>query len=73
MGKDTRKKILDIKKEQILELYKAGPDAVVSFINHIQDLFNNLGYKIESQQKIIEQQEGQIQNNKDKYKNKKDE
>ena len=61
MGKDTRKKILDIKKEQILELYKAGPDAVVSFINHIQDLFNNLGYKIESQQKIIEQQEGQIQ------------
>jgi len=62
MGKDTRKKILDIKKEQILELYDAGPDAVVSFINHIQDLFNDLGYKIESQQRIIEQQEGQIQN-----------
>jgi transposase len=61
MGKDTRKKILDIKKEQILDLYKAGPDAIFSFITHIQDLFNDVGYKIESQQKIIEQQEGQIQ------------
>ncbi len=62
MKKDTRKKILDIKKEQILDLYKEGPDAVFSFITHIQDLFNDLGYKIESQQRIIEQQEGQIQN-----------
>ncbi len=32
MGKDTRKKIFDIKKEQVLELYEVGPDAVVSFI-----------------------------------------
>ena len=61
MEEDTRKEIFDIKKEQILDLYKAGPDAVVSFVNHIQDLFNDLGDKIESQQKIIEQQEGQIQ------------
>ena len=61
MGKDTRKKILDIKKEQVLELYEAGPDAVVSFILHIQDLLNNLGLKVESQQKIIEQLERRIQ------------
>lgn len=61
MGKDTRKKILDIKKEQALELYEAGPEAVVSFIMHIQDLLNNLGLKVESQQKVIEQQERQIQ------------
>ena len=61
MGKDTRKKILDIKKEQVLELYEAGPEAVVSFIMHIQDLLNNLGLKVESQQKVIEQQERQIQ------------
>ncbi len=61
MGKDTRKKILDIKKEQVLELYEAGPDAVVSFIMHIQDLLNNLGLKVESQQKIIEQLERRIQ------------
>jgi len=61
MGKDTRKKILDIKKEQVLELYEAGPEAVVLFIMHIQDMLNNLGLKVESQQKIIEQQERQIQ------------
>jgi len=61
MEKDTRKKILDITKEQVLELYEAGPDAVVSFIMHIQDLLNNLGLKVESQQKIIEQQEMRIQ------------
>ena len=61
MGKDTRKKILDIKKEQVLELYEAGPEAVVSFIMHVQDLLNNLGLKVESQQKVIEQQERQIQ------------
>jgi len=61
MGKDTRKKILDIKKEQVLELYEAGSDAVVSFIMHIQDLLNNLGLKVESQQKIIEQMERRIQ------------
>ena len=61
MEKDTRKKILDIKKEQVLELYEAGPDAVVSFILHIQDLLNNLGLKVESQQKIIEQLERRIQ------------
>jgi len=61
MEKDTRKKILDITKEQVLELYEAGPEAVVSFIMHIQDLLNNLGLKVESQQKIIEQQEKRIQ------------
>ena len=61
MGKDTRKNIFSIQREQILELYKAGPDAVVSFILHIQDLLNNLGLKVESQQKIIEQMERRIQ------------
>ena len=61
MEKDTRKKILDITKEQVLELYEAGPEAVVSFIMHVQDLLNNLGLKVESQQKIIEQQERRIQ------------
>ncbi len=45
----------------MLELYEAGPDAVVSFILHIQDLLNNLGLKVESQQKIIEQLERRIQ------------
>ena len=38
MGEDTRKKILDISREQVLELYAAGPDAVVSFVEHIQNL-----------------------------------
>ena len=61
MGKDSRKKILKIKKEQILDLFKVGPDAVISFITHIQELLNDLGNKIETQQKIIEQQERQIQ------------
>jgi transposase len=60
MGEDTRKKILDISKEQILELYNAGPDAVISFVVHIQNLINGLGEKIEAQQKIIEQQEERI-------------
>jgi transposase len=61
MGKDTRKKIFDIKKEQILELYEAGPDAVVSLISHFQDLLNNLGQKVEEQQRLIEQQEKRIE------------
>jgi|WetSurSiteA1Bulk_404760.scaffolds.fasta_scaffold20535_1 transposase len=60
MGEDTRKKILDISRDQILELYAAGPDAVVGFIGHIQNLINGLGEKIEAQQKIIEQQEERI-------------
>lgn len=60
MGKDTRKKILDISREQILELYAAGSDAVVSFVEHIQNLINGLGEKIEAQQKIIERQEERI-------------
>jgi hypothetical protein len=46
MGKDTRKKILDIKKEQILELYKAGPDAIFSFIMLFSHLL--LIYRISS-------------------------
>jgi transposase len=60
MGEDTRKKILDISREQVLELYAAGPDAVVAFIEHIQNLINGLGEKIEAQQKIIERQEERI-------------
>jgi transposase len=60
MGEDTRKKILDISRDQILELYSAGPDAVVAFVEHIQNLINGLGEKIEAQQKIIEQQEERI-------------
>jgi transposase len=61
MGKDSRKNIFSIQREQILELYKAGPDAVVSFITQFQDLVNNLGQKVEEQQRLIEQQAGQIQ------------
>ena len=60
MEEDTRKKILDISKDQVLELYAAGPDAVVAFVEHIQNLINGLGEKIEAQQKIIEQQEERI-------------
>ena len=37
MGKDSRKNIFSIQREQILDLYKAGPDAVVSFITQFQD------------------------------------
>ena len=60
MGEDTRKKILDISGEQVLELYAAGPDAVVAFIEHIQNLINGLGEKIEAQQEIVERQEERI-------------
>jgi transposase len=60
MEEDTRKKILDISKDQVLELYAAGPDAVIAFVEHIQNLINGLGEKIEAQQKIIEQQEERI-------------
>jgi hypothetical protein len=66
MGEDTRKKILDISKEQILELYNAGPDAVISFIEHIQNLINGLGEKIEAQQKIIEQQEERMKSQEER-------
>jgi len=61
MREDSRKNIFSIQREQILELYKAGPDAVVSFITQFQDLVNNLGQKVEEQQRIIEQQERRIQ------------
>jgi len=61
MGKDSRKNIFSIQREQIFELYKAEPDAVVSFITQFQDLLNNLGQKVEEQQRIIEQQERRIQ------------
>ena len=61
MGEDTRKKILDISREQVLELYAAGPDAVVAFIEHIQNLVNGLGEKIERQEERIKAQEERIQ------------
>jgi transposase len=66
MGEDTRKKILDISREQVLELYAAGPEAVVGFIEHIQNLINGLGEKIEAQQKIIEQQEERIKSQEER-------
>lgn len=61
MGKDSSKNIFSIQREQILELYKAGPDAVVSLITQFQDLVNTLGQKVEEQQRIIEQQNERIQ------------
>jgi len=61
MGKDSRNNIFSIQKQQILELYKAGPDAVVSFITQFQDLVNNLGQRVEEQQRIIEHQEERVQ------------
>ena len=61
MGKDSKKNIFSIQRDQILELYKAGPDAVVSFITQFQDLLNNLGQKVEEQQRLIAQQEERVQ------------
>ena len=60
MGKDSRKNIFSIQREQILDLYKAEPDAVVSLISHFQYHLNNPGQKVEEQQRLIEQQERRI-------------
>jgi len=62
MGGGSKKKdILHITKEQILTLYKAGPDAVLSFIFHLRDLFNNLRAQIEAQQELIDKQQRQLE------------
>ena len=62
MGGGSKKKdILNITREQILTLYKAGPDAVLSFIFHIRDLFNNLRAQIETQQELIDKQQRQLE------------
>lgn len=62
MGGGSKKKdILNITREQILTLYKAGPDAVLSFIFHLRDLFNNLRAQIETQQELIDNQQRQLE------------
>ena len=62
MGGGSKKKdILNITREQILTLYKAGPDAVLSFIFHIRDLFNSLRVQIETQQEVIDKQQRQLE------------
>jgi len=62
MGGGSKKKdFLHVTKEQILTLYKAGPDAVLSFIFHIRDLFNSLRVQIETQQEIIDKQQRQLE------------
>jgi transposase len=55
MGHDIKKSIIEISREQILELYKAGPEAVIFFVENIKELINNLAQKIEGQEKVIEQ------------------
>ena len=55
MGHDIKKSIIEISREQILELYKAGPEAIIFFVENIKELINNLAQKIEEQEKVIEQ------------------
>jgi len=61
MGGGSNKDILPITREQILTLYKAGPDAVLSFILHLRDLFNSLRAQLDAQQELIDKQQVQLE------------
>lgn len=59
MGR-TKKKVINLSREQILKIYNQGPDAVVQLIFSMQDMINELAANIEEQEERIKRLEAII-------------